>query len=82
MRRTVWVFTGVLALIGCGSITPLVTTSDDASTPATTFPDAAAMAPPVPDAPPPDAGPGLKAGKGDDKGDNGMGDDASGKGKD
>ncbi len=83
MRRTVWVLTGVLALIGCGSITPLVTTSDDAAAPATTLPDAAAMATPVPDAAaPPDGGPGPKAGKGDDKGDDGMGDDGSGKGKD
>jgi hypothetical protein len=64
---------GALALLGCGSITPLAPTTGDAAAPATALPDAAAPAAAHPDAAASEAGPGPKNGKGSDKADDGDG---------
>jgi len=65
---------GALALLGCGSITPLVANAGDGAAPATAPPDAG----PGPTTPPdtaakPEAGPSPTPAKGGDKGDDGMG---------
>jgi hypothetical protein len=65
MRKAVWAMAGALALLGCGSITPLVATPDAGSTRATALPDAAT---------PPEAGPGPKPVKVAAPGEDGMGD--------
>ena len=76
MKKTVtWMLAGALALLGCGSITPLVATAGDSAAPATALPDAGApTAPAAPQAGPgPDpAAPGEK-----DDGMGGDGDDAA-----
>ena len=80
MRGRGWLLAGALALLGCGSITPLAPMPGDGAAPATVSPDSGAgsTTPPGTTAAPdtsamPEAGPGSMPGTGGDKGDDGMG---------
>jgi hypothetical protein len=77
----VWTISGALALLGCGSITPLAATPSDGDVPTTVRADAGAGPPTPPDtATKPEAGPGPTPAKSGDKGDDGMGGDGEGPG--
>jgi hypothetical protein len=70
---------GALALLGCGSITPLVATPDDGAAPATAGAEAGAGPPtPAGNAAKPAGGPEPAPTKGGGKGDDGMDGDGPG----
>jgi hypothetical protein len=76
MRSRGWVLAGALALLGCGTITPLAATAGDSAAPATAVPDAGAP-PAAPAAPEAGPGPDPAAPGGKDDGMGGAGDDAA-----